>query len=113
MLGTTYTILGNSITVEDKDKDFLIGRLKSFGQTVLDEKTATESSPHSPQQEKLQEFLKINPMPPIRHWSGRGLWGVLYVYAYTEGSMSPNMYSQDQQRYEESTTWGGSGGRVY
>ena len=43
MLGTTYTILGNSITVEDKDKDFLIGRLKSFGQTVLDEKTATES----------------------------------------------------------------------
>ena len=114
MLGTTYTILGNTITIEDKDKEFLVGRLKTFGQTILDEKTATETSPHSPQQEKLQEFLKKYPTgPPIKHWSGKGVWGVLYAYAYTEGSMSPNLYSQDQQRYEDSTTWGGSGGRIY
>ena len=118
LIGRTFHILGNDITIEDKDVAGVTNYVGEKIEQFIEEKIELSKSPESPyslEQLALQEWLQSDESQSknLTGWARKVFYGTLYAYAYTEGSKSPDLYSEDQQRYEDSITYGGSGGRVY
>lgn len=102
MLGVTYTILGDDPTL--KERTFVgVSKNRPAAMPVLSIEKVDPFT-YSEQQLRLQKLLQELTGKQRRKTFGYQdiIFGTLYAFAYSTGSMSPDLYSPEIRTYDES-----------